>query len=150
MMTTTKAARKVQLGEQVMNALASCAVEANNQAESSDFARGVRYMIETLASAAYEGGNWGLSNRLLEIRDSIDRRHLAVAPEPLAIAERLVRQHGTRTAEYILSTALKRVCGIPAGVTAISQMLILDEECRMDQQNTSALAFQAAEARGER
>lgn len=133
-----------------MNALASCAVEANNPAESSDFARGVRQVIRDLASAAYAGGNWGLSNQLMEIADSIDWRRLSGVPEHQVLADRLVRQEGTMLAEYTLSQALKRVCGIPEGTTVISQMWILGDGTGGDRQNTSMLAAHAAECRGEK
>lgn len=129
------------------NALVGCAVEANNPAESSDFARGVRCVLEALSGAAYADGNWGTANRLLEILDSIDWRRLSEGTEDESLADRLIRRHGTVVAEYILSKALKRVCGIPGAATAISQMLILEGSGMGVHENTSMLAAQMADRR---
>lgn len=129
------------------NALVGCAVEANNPAESSDFARGVRRVLEALSGAAYADENWGTANRLLEIRDSIDWRRLSEGSESQALADRMIRRDGTVVAEYILSQALKRVCGITADHTAISQMWILGGNGMGVHENTSMLAARMADRR---
>lgn len=83
----------------------------------------------------------GEVKRLRELRG-------AVSLQAGSIADRLVCEHGTVMAEYILSEAMRKVCGVNDDVAAISQIWVLADDGPGEYLNTSALAEVAANARG--